>query len=144
MDLRTSELARAGGVNLQTLRYYEREGLLPRPPRSASGYRAFPKEAVELIRFIKRAQALGFTLREIKELIELRDHPETACPEVRQQAEAKIAEITQKIRLLQGMKRELTRLSQACAGEARDHACPILVRLEDGRRDGTPSNRGKS
>jgi Hg(II)-responsive transcriptional regulator len=128
--LLTSELARAGGVNLQTLRYYEREGLLPRPPRTAAGYREFPKDAVDLIRFIKRAQGLGFTLREIKELIALRDHPATACEEVRRQAEAKVTEITQKIRHLQSMKRELSRFAQACAGRARPHTCPLLEALE--------------
>lgn len=128
--LHSSELARQGGVNLQTLRYYEREGLLPRPPRTDSGYRAFAPDAVDLIRFIKRAQGLGFTLREIKELLALRDHPDTACGEVRQQAEVKIADVSEKIRHLRAIKRELTRLARACAGTARPHSCPILTKLE--------------
>src|SRR5438552_18942461 len=128
--LRTSELARQCGLNLQTLRYYEREGLLPRPPRTASGYRTFPPDAVDLLRFIKRAQGLGFTLNEIKQLIALRSHPDTACAEVRQQAEAKIADIAEKINHLRAMRRDLTRLSRECGGKPQPHRCPILNDLE--------------
>jgi len=69
MSLRSSTLAEKGGVNLQTIRYYEREGLLPKPPRLKSGYRVFPETAVQRVRFIKRAQELGFQLSEVRELL---------------------------------------------------------------------------
>lgn len=129
-SLHSSQLAEQGGVNVQTLRYYEGEGLLPRPPRTASGYRTYPADTVDLIRFIKRAQGLGFTLRQIKQLIALREHPEAACADVRRQAEAKLTEIAEKMRSLRTMQRELTRLVDACAGPSRSHSCPVLTRLE--------------
>jgi MerR family copper efflux transcriptional regulator len=72
MALKIGEVAERGGVNLQTIRYYEREGLLPEPPRRESGYRMFPESTVRRVRFIKRAQELGFTLAEIRELLSLR------------------------------------------------------------------------
>lgn len=128
--LSTSDLAKQSGINLESIRFYERQGLLPKPPRTASGYRVFPQESVRRVRFIKRAQALGFTLREIKQLIALRAHPETACADVRTQAEAKIADIAQKISDLRAMQRELTRLARACAGQPQSHCCPILTKLE--------------
>ena len=73
--LTISRLARLGGVNLETVRYYEREGLLPRPPRTRSGYRIFPNDAARRLRFIKRAQQLGFSLAEIRELLTLKVRP---------------------------------------------------------------------
>jgi DNA-binding transcriptional MerR regulator len=78
-SLTTGELANWAGVNVETLRFYERKGLLPRPPRRASGYREYPLECVRLIRFIKRAQELGFSLREIRELLDLRVQPGVTC-----------------------------------------------------------------
>src|SRR5919198_614719 len=77
------EVARAGGVNLETIRYYERRGLLPKPPRTTSGYRTFGADAVRRLRFIKNAQDLGFSLREIKELLALRLDARTSCADVR-------------------------------------------------------------
>lgn len=137
--LSTSDLARQSGINLESIRFYEKQGLLPKPPRTASGYRVFSPESVRRVRFIKRAQGLGFTLREIQQLLALRDHPDTACAEVRQQAEAKIADITEKMKALGSMKRELARLAHACAGIHRPHSCPILTNLEGvkGGRKGT-------
>src|SRR2546425_11753674 len=92
-SLRTAELARRGGVNLETIRYYERRGLLPKPPRTPTGYRTFDAEAVRRLRFIKQAQALGFSLKEVRELLALRIKAGTSCGEVRRRAEAKIADI---------------------------------------------------
>ena len=80
--LRTGELAIQGGVNLETIRYYERRGLLPKPPRTSAGYRAFDAEAVRRLRFIKQAQALGFSLKEVRELLALRLNPRTSCADV--------------------------------------------------------------
>ena len=90
--LTIGRLARLGGVNLVTVRYYERTGLLPKPPRTASGYRVFPEDAARRLRFIKHAQELGFSLREIGELLALRMRPATSRAEIRSRATAKIAD----------------------------------------------------
>src|SRR5712692_68328 len=105
----TSELAKRGGVNLETIRYYERTGLLPKPPRSRSGYRQFTPESVRRVRFIKRAQELGFSLKEIKELLALRIAPGSTRADVRKRAEAKIADIDEKVTHLRAMKKALVR-----------------------------------
>src|SRR6266446_3467449 len=97
--LTTARLAHEGGVNVETIRYYERHGLLPKPPRTPSGYRVFSDEAVTRLRFIKHAQDLGFSLREIKELLSLRVKPGSSCSDVRRKAEAKITDVDQKIQL---------------------------------------------
>ena len=127
--LTISELAKQGGVNLQTIRYYERVGLLPKPPRSASGYRLFSPDGVHRIRFIKRAQELGFSLKEIKELLVLRIHPGSTSADVRKRAECKIADIEEKIKSLRAMKKALVRLTATCCGEGLASECPILERL---------------
>lgn len=132
--LTTGELANEGGVNLETIRYYERRGLLSKPPRTPTGYRTFDGEAVRRLRFIKQAQALGFSLKEIKELLALRLDPRTSCGDVRRRAEAKIADIDAKVRALRAMKRALVRLTAACAGRGPVSACPILESLEERRR----------
>jgi Hg(II)-responsive transcriptional regulator len=131
--LRTGEVAAQAGVNVQTLRYYERRGLLKEPERRASGYREYPADAVQLIRFIKRAQELGFTLSEIEDLLRLRDDQDSACAEVRSAAEAKIEDIEQKIRHLRAMKRALGVLVASCATEGSPRHCPILEALDDGK-----------
>jgi len=128
--LTVSQLAKQAGVNAQTIRYYEREGLLPKPPRTAGGYRAFPPDSARRVRFIKRAQELGFTLDEARELLVLREHPEMACPEMLRRAQRKLTDIAEKLRALQAIQRELARLAKACAGRARPHSCPLLEALE--------------
>ena len=129
--LRSSELANRGGVNLETVRYYERRGLLPKPPRTPAGYRTFDAGAVRRLRFIRQAQALGFSLKEIKELLALRLDPRASCADVRRRAEAKIADIDEKLRALRAMKRALVCLTAACAGRGPVSACPILESLEE-------------
>lgn len=124
--LTIGQVAKEGGVNLETVRYYERRRLLPRPPRTVSGYRAFSGDAVRRIRFIKRAQALGFSLREIEELIALRARPGRSCASVQARAKAKIADIEAKLRTLTAMRRALTLLVAACDGGATVGDCPIL------------------
>jgi Hg(II)-responsive transcriptional regulator len=131
--LKTGEVAAQAGVNIQTLRYYERRGLLKEPERRPSGYREYAPDAVQLIRFIKRAQDLGFTLTEIEDLLRLRTDQESACSEVRSAAEAKIEDIEQKIRHLRAMKRALGQLVASCATEGSLRHCPILEALDDGK-----------
>jgi MerR family transcriptional regulator, copper efflux regulator len=132
--LKVGEVAKQGGVNLQTIHYYERRGLLPRPPRTGSNYRAYPEEAVRRVQFIKRAQELGFTLKEIKELLSLRATPRARCETVRKRAETKVEDIDAKIRTLRGMRKALTKLIAECSGKGPVTQCPILEALdsEDG------------
>ncbi|HLK11023.1 MAG TPA: MerR family DNA-binding protein [Candidatus Binatia bacterium] len=133
--LKSSEVAKQGGVNLETIRYYERRGLLPKPPRTPSGYRTFGGDAVRRLRFIKHAQELGFSLKEIKALLALRVDARTSCADVRKRAEAKIADIDQKLRALRAMKRALVRLTATCVGRGPVSACPILESLDHERRE---------
>lgn len=125
------QLAKHAGVNLETIRYYERRGLLPEPPRRASGYRAYPPESLARLRFIKSAQALGFRLEEIQHLLSLRVEADTSCEQVRMQAEQKLAEVTQKIQALQELQQALLTLTAACAQGGPQGECPILEALEE-------------
>ena len=124
------KVALRAGVNVETVRYYEQRGLIPEPPRTASGYRQYTEDYVERIRFIKRAQELGFTLEEIKELLSLRVDPETDRGEVKQRAAAKIVDIEKKISDLERMKRQLKRLVTSCSGRGPTSECPILEAIE--------------
>ena len=129
--LTISRLAQLGGVNLETIRYYERQGLLPAPPRTAAGYRVFPREAARRLRFIKRAQELGFSLNEIRELLALRIKVGAKQADMRKRAEAKITDIEQKIRTLQAMKNALRQLTERCEGCGPLSECPILESLDE-------------
>ncbi len=129
-SLTIGHLARDAGINLETVRYYEREGLLPKPPRSASGYRLFPPEAVRRLRFIKRGQELGFSLREIRELLSLRVSPRTSSAEIRKRAEVKIADIQRKIKTLESMEQTLRKLTKSCTGCGLITDCPILESMD--------------
>ena len=130
MGLKIGDVAERGGVNLQTIRYYEREGLLPEPPRLASGYRLFPEAAVRRVRFIKRAQELGFSLAEIRELLSLRENANAGAQDLRERARAKVADIEEKIRTLRAMKKALNALAESCPGCGPLSECPILDALD--------------
>jgi MerR family mercuric resistance operon transcriptional regulator len=129
-SLTIGHLAKQAGVNLETVRYYERRGLLPRPPRSASGYRLFPAEAARRLRFIRRAQELGFSLTEIGELLSLRVSRSTTSGDIRARAEAKITDIAAKIKSLESMKRTLRKMTNVCEGCVPVAECPILESLD--------------
>lgn len=124
------QVARQAGVGVETVRFYERQGLLEAPPRRASGYRQYAQEVVARLQFIKRAKDLGFSLKEISELLSLRVDPETTCSEVKARAEAKIADIDAKLRDLRRMKAALAQLVAACSGSGPTSHCPILDALE--------------
>ena len=130
MGLKIGEVAERGGVNLQTIRYYEREKLLPEPPRLASGYRVYPDHTVKRVRFIKRAQEIGFTLAEIRELLAIRIDADRDSSEIRALAQAKINDIEEKIRTLQQMKQALERMTQRCPGCGPANECPILESID--------------
>ena len=128
--LTIGKLAWQGRVHVETIRYYERRGLLPRPARTPSGYRAFEPDTVRRVRFIKRAQELGFSLKEIKELLSLRATSAARCADVLRRAQAKKREIEEKIRTLQAMKKGLDRLAEQCSGKGPASTCPILEALD--------------
>jgi MerR family mercuric resistance operon transcriptional regulator len=129
-SLTTGQLAKHAEVHIETIRYYERRGLLERPPRTDSGYRLYPKEAILRIRFIRHAQELGFSLQEIGELLCLRHDGKTPCSEVKKRADKKIQDIEQKLVLLRKMKNALMNLTKDCSGRGPVSQCPILEALE--------------
>ena len=130
MGMKIGEVAERGGVNLQTIRYYEREKLLPEPPRLPSGYRIYPDQTVRRVRFIKRAQEIGFTLAEIRELLAIRIDASRDSAEVRTLAKAKITDIEEKIQTLHRMKVALGRITERCSGCRPTSECPILESID--------------
>ncbi len=130
-SLTIGKVASQAGVGVETVRFYERQGLIAEPPRRASGYRQYPPETPARIRFVRRAKLLGFTLKEIKELLSLRASPNSRCTDVRLRAEAKFEDIQQKIRDLKKMNKALKQLIAACDGRSSATECPILEALED-------------
>ena len=123
-------VARNAGVGVETVRFYERQGLIEEPPRRPSGYREYDDEVVSRLGFIRRAKELGFTLKEIKELLSLRRDPSTPAADVKRRAEAKIADIETKIRALLKMRKALDKLTSACRGHATSAKCPLLHALD--------------
>ncbi len=127
--LRIGELASKGKVNLETIRYYEREGLMRPPQRTSSGHRVYAPGDVLQLHFIKHSQALGFTLTEIKELLALKVAPDQPCIEVVHQLEAKALEVRAKIAHLQAIERTLVDMKGSCEGQCSMSECPILKSL---------------
>lgn len=130
MGLTIGKAARRAGVNIQTVRFYERRGLIPLAPRRDSGYRMFSTEEVRLVRFIKKAQTLGFTLEEIEGFLQLR-HEALPCNQAREMAERKLADIDGKLRQLQAMKEALQTLVRSCKRSGKTGACPILDAFDE-------------
>ena len=124
------QVARRAGVGVETVRFYERQGLLEEPPRRASGYRQYSEEVVKRIGFIQRAKALGFSLKEISELLLLRVDAQTPCEEVKQRTAAKIAEVERKLVELQRMRQALLQVRSLCTGPGPTGRCPMLDALE--------------
>ena len=127
--MRTSEVAAQAHVNTQTLRYYERRGLLPQPRRTRSGYRAYTPDAVRVVRFVKRAQQLGFTLDDIEELLHLAEGP-ASCDDTKTMARARIADLQHRIADLAGMRDALSRLVDTCDQPRARRDCPILYDIQ--------------
>ncbi len=122
-----AQAAQAAGVNQQTFRYYERRGLLPRPPRRGV-FRAYGDDAVQAVLFIKRAQELGFSLDEVQQLLRLRGVTPEQRHRVRAIGERKLADIDTKIARLRAMRRALTRLVKSCH-HGGTPSCPIIESL---------------
>lgn len=128
--MRTKQVADRAGVNIETLRYYERRGLLPVPPRSPSGYRDYPTSAVRVLHFVKRGQALGFTLNEVEDLLHLADGGPESCDQARELATAHVADLDQKIAELQRMRGALAKLTASCSRPRDDRECPLLEAIQ--------------
>ena len=129
--LRIGQVARRAGISVQAVRFYEREGLLPRPARLPSGYRVYPESVIRRLRFIRRAKALGFSLREIRELLALRVDRDGTCGAVRKQVLEKMAGVEAKMAELRRIHAALASLADACdGGDGPTSACPILDALE--------------
>lgn len=127
--MRIGEVAGKAGVGIETIRYYEREGLLATPNRRPSGYREYDESAIARLQFIRRTKELGFSLDEIKQLLGLWFNAATRCVHVRERAASKIADIEDKIRSLQGMKRSLKTLIAQCETKDSLDECPLLEGL---------------
>jgi MerR family mercuric resistance operon transcriptional regulator len=124
------ELARQANVHVETLRYYERRGLIPKPHRTVSNYRVYSSENLRRVKFIKQAQGLGFSLNEIKKLLTLRATPRARCADVRRYATHKIEDIDARIRSLARMRKTLEKLLDECSGNRPATQCPILESLD--------------
>jgi MerR family mercuric resistance operon transcriptional regulator len=128
--LTIGQVARRADVGVETVRFYERQGLVPEPPRSASGYRQYPEETIARLHFIQRAKELGFSLREVEELISLRFESSACASDVKNKAEEKVRDIDDRIRDLQRMRKSLSQLAAACTGRGSTEECSILGALE--------------
>jgi Hg(II)-responsive transcriptional regulator len=129
--LSIGQVARRVGVGVETVRFYERRGLLQEPQRRQSGYRQYGEDAVARLQFIMRAKDLGFTLREIGELLSLGQDPSAPAADVKGRAETKIAGIEAKVRSLQRMRKALKRLTLACDEHGTVADCPLLEALSE-------------
>ena len=129
-NLTIGKIARRAGAAVDTIRYYEREGLIEAPSRSPSGYRRYRLEVIARLRFIRQAKDLGFSLSEIRELLALKVAPGRSCADVKARAEAKIADVEQRIAQLKRMKSALAKLATACSGRGPTSECPILDAME--------------
>jgi MerR family mercuric resistance operon transcriptional regulator len=124
------ELADAAGVGVETIRFYERKKLIVQPKRPSAGFRRYDEEMARRIRFIRQAQELGFTLAEVKQLLELRLDPARSCADVKSEAQTKIADIDEKIQSLQVMRSALVEITRSCSGDGPTSECPILNAIE--------------
>ena len=124
-------LADKAGINLETVRYYEKIGLMPKPKRKESRYRFYDESDLTRLKFIVRAKELGFTLKEISELLDLRIESKATCGDIKRIAGHKIQDVEQKIKDLQNIKKVLTKLINQCVNEKlSSEECPILEVIE--------------
>jgi len=132
--MKISQIAKSAGVGVETVRFYERKKLIEQPLKPANGgFRAYPSEVVSQIRFIRRAQNLGFSLKEVKDLMSLRIDPRADCGDVRLRAQAKRQEVIEKIEQLQRVRDALDTVINACPGRGSTRSCSILGELEKGQ-----------
>ena len=127
------QVAKLSSVGVETVRFYERKGLITEPPRKESGYRQYPQDAIRRIQFIRSAKELGFSLKEISELLSLRVEPGASCADVRKKAVDKISDVKMKIGKLKKIKIALTALASICNGRGPTSECPILDALDSSK-----------
>ena len=130
-QLSIGQLAKNTGVTVETLRFYEKKGLVTPPVRTDSGYRRYQPETVKRVRFIQRAKAVGFTLNEIAQLLTLKQEPGTSCADIKLKATEKIDDVESKIRELTRIRQALQKMVLKCTGKTDLSGCPILEELED-------------
>lgn len=128
--LTIGQVANEAGVGIETIRFYERKGLLREPPRRESGYRQYDRTVIDQLAFIQQAKELGFSLKEISELLSIKSDAGKVCKDVKQLAVEKLDDIESKIKMLQRMRRSLKRLIDKCPGEGPLSDCPILDALD--------------
>ena len=129
--LQIGKVAKQSSVGVETVRFYENKGLIAAPKRNASGYRQYSESVVKQIQFIQHAKSLGFSLREVRELIALRGERGARCKGIKETAIAKIADIQQKIDSLEKMKMALQPLVDQCRASGPISDCPILGALDN-------------
>lgn len=130
-DLTIGKAADRAGVRVATIRFYERRALIKQPSRPRNGFRVYPEETVRRIRFIRQAQELGFSLKEIKELLSLQTDPGTDCGDIRDRAIAKFGDVNLKIEKLMRIRNTLEQLISSCPGRGDLDTCSILNALSD-------------
>ena len=128
--LTIGQLAKCAGVGVETIRFYQRERLLEEPERLPSGFRQYGEEAVERVKFLRHAQRLGFTLKDAKDLLELKHDPKAVRSDVRDRASRKLSDIREKIKVLEAMRDDLTRLIAECDGHGPAAHCPIIQAID--------------
>jgi Hg(II)-responsive transcriptional regulator len=129
-SLSIGQVARRAGVSIDTIRFYERRGVLEVPPRRASGYRQYSEEVVRRLRFIQRAKRLGFSLKEITDLLTLRVDEQTECAQVKEATFAKLEQVEHKLVELERMRQALLQMAALCTGEGSASRCPLLDALD--------------
>ena len=137
-EMTIGALAKAGGVNVETVRYYQRLALLPKPPRTYGGIRRYPRETLQRLLFIRRAQQLGFSLDEVALLLKLGEG--LHCNETRELAERKLASVEEKIADLAALQKVLAQLVTACGKQGSSRGCPIIESLVEGQGESPISN----
>ncbi len=131
--MKIGAVAKAAGIGIDAVRFYERQGLIPEPARRPSGYRMYSPDVVLSLRFIRRAKELGFSLKEISELLSLETAPNATAADVKKLAEAKLADMEERIRALQRMRRALKNAVSGCPGKGPTSGCSILRSLADSK-----------
>lgn len=130
--LTIGKVGKQAGIGIETIRFYERKKLIDPPPRNDSGYRQYPETTVQRLRFIRRAKELGFSLKEIKELIEFSADPQATCGDIKQRAELKLADIYKRIDDLEKMRAALQVLLTSCSSNGTSIECPIMQAITGG------------
>jgi len=128
--LSIGQVAKRTGVTVEAVRFYEKQGLVPVPQRSESGYRQYPSDTVKRVRFIQRAKEAGFTLKDIDELLALRRRPGTSCADIKLRATQKVQEVDKKLKDLKRIREALERMVMKCSGRGDLSECPILEELD--------------